>query len=119
MKNELLINEDSMRIEYYYDENKTHQNIAFVFTPFMNRNLEGNSYGGDLLFDNGFDVIAFKISNDNWFQSIPSSLFDLISQIISKNNYIKKIAYGSSMGGYASIALSNLLEATTVIAFSP
>jgi hypothetical protein len=119
MKNEILINEDLMRIEYFYDDKEINQNIAFVFTPFMNRNLEGNSFGGDLLLENGFDVIAFKVSNDNWFQTIPSLLFDLISQIISKKKYVKKIAYGSSMGGYASIALSKLLDATTVIAFSP
>jgi hypothetical protein len=119
MKNEILIDEDLMRIEYFYDDKKINQNIAFVFTPFMNRNLEGNSYGGDLLLNNGFDVIAFKVSNDNWFQSIPLLLFDLISQIILKKKYIKKIAYGSSMGGYAAIALSNLLDASTVIAFSP
>ena len=108
-----------MRVEHFYADDSEHKNIAFIFSPSENRVLDGNDFGGELFFKNGYDTIAFKISNDDWFQSIPASLFSLIHKICHERQYQKKIAYGSSMGGFASIAFSRLLECTTVIAFSP
>jgi hypothetical protein len=106
MKSEILCSSENMKIEYFYDESKDHRNIAFIFTPMLNRNLDGNDFGGEVFYRNGFDTIAFKISNDDWFQSVPLSVFENIKNIDLKKNYTKKIAYGTSMGGYASIAFS-------------
>ena len=114
-----LLSTNNMRIDYFFEENSNCQNLAYVFTPSMNRNLIGNAYGGEVFMRSGFDTIAFKISNDDWFQSIPLELFDKIKSLILERGYIKRISYGSSMGGYASIALSKYLNCTTSIAFSP
>ena len=108
-----------MKIEYFYDEEKNHRNLAYVFTPSENRMLEGNNFGGEVFFRNGYDTVAFKISNDDWFQSVPPGVFAAIHGIIAERGYDKEVAYGSSMGGYASIALSKLLDCSAVIAFSP
>ena len=119
MKSEILVSSENMKIEYFYEEEVNHRNLAYIFTPSMNRNLEGNHFGGDIFFRNGYDTIAIKVSNDDWFQSIPLNLFEVVSKINTRKGYEKKIAYGSSMGGYASIALSKLLDCNAVIVFSP
>lgn len=119
MKNETLLITDSMKIDYFFDENLNHQHLAYVFTPSLNRNLDGNAYGGELLARNGFDTIAFKVLNDDWFQSIPLELFEKINNINSKKGYVKRVAYGSSMGGYAAIAFSKHLNCSTSITISP
>lgn len=119
MKNEILASSPSLRVEYFCNEDATNKNLAIVFTSLWNRSLEGNHYGGELFFREGFDVVAVKISNDDWFQSIPLDLFDRIHKIISERCYEQRIAYGTSMGGYAGIALSKHLNCTSVIAISP
>ena len=119
MKIQLLASTNSMKIEFFFDENFKHKNLVYIFTPSFNRNLNGMAYGGDLFFRGGYDVIVFKISNDDWFQSIPPELFTSISGVIAIHKYEKKVAYGSSMGGYAAIAFSKILDCNTVIVFSP
>ena len=119
MKSEILVKSETLKIEYFYDEKKSHKKLAYIFTPSMNRNLEGNRFGGEIFYRNGYDTIAIKVSNDDWFQSIPSNFFERVKRIITENEYEKKVAYGSSMGGYASIALSKLLDCNVAIVFSP
>ena len=118
-KCETLYRNEIMKIDYFFDENHNNQNLAYIFTPSMNRNLEGNAYGGEVFIRNGYDTIAFKISNDDWFQSIPVELFQLIVSINQKKGYVKRVSYGSSMGGYAAIALSKFLDCNISIVFSP
>lgn len=119
MKSNILFSSDSLRVEHFYKDNNTNENLAFIFSPSMNRKLDGNDFGGEVFFRNGYDTISFKSSNDDWFQSVPFELFEVITKIASKNRYSKKISYGSSMGGYASIVFSRLLDCNKVIAFSP
>lgn len=83
----------------------------------MNRHLDGNRDGGDLLVKNGFDVVNFKISNDDWFQSIPEKMFDAIQNFSCAYKY--KVGYGTSMGGYGVIAFSKMLKLDTALVFSP
>jgi tetratricopeptide (TPR) repeat protein len=120
MKSELLACSDVMRVEHFFDEsNPECKNLAYIFTPSMNRNLNGNAFGGEVFSRNGFETIAFKISNDDWFQSIPDTVFESIKTLLGKRKYLRKVAYGSSMGGYAAIAFSKLLDSDQVIVFSP
>ena len=119
MRSHILASSETMKIEYFYSENRDPKGLVYVFTASMNRNLEGNHHGGEVFFRNGFDTIAMKISNDDWFQSVPSNVFEVIDSIVNKKKYKKKIACGSSMGGYASIAFSKLLDCDVVIVFSP
>jgi tetratricopeptide (TPR) repeat protein len=119
MKCDILASTENMRIDYYFDDNLYHKNLAYVFSPSMNRNLDGNAYGGEVFARNGFDVIAFKVTNDDWFQSIPFEIFEKICIINLRKGYHKRVSYGSSMGGYASIALSKFLNANTSVSFSP
>lgn len=111
---------DFLSIDFFpcYNEAKA-KNIAFIFNPNGNRRLNGNPYGGNLLCRNGFDVISFKTISDDWYQSVPRYVFDLITLLLGERKYTKKVAYGSSMGGYAAIAFSKLLKCDAVLAYSP
>jgi len=107
------------RVEYFCNNQKRNDAVAFTFTPWGNRTLEGNMFGGEVLLQSGFDVIAFKISNDDWFQSIPSRVFEIINSVTTYNQYKMKVGYGSSMGAYASIAFSKLLDLDKAVVISP
>jgi hypothetical protein len=119
MKNEVLFSSENTRVEYFYDENSNHENLTFVFAPAENKSLEGNPYGGEVFFRNGFDTVTFKNLDRDWHQSIPLYLFDKINNILITKKYKKRVSYGSSMGGYAVIALSKILKIDTAIIFSP
>lgn len=108
-----------MRVDYFYNEEQAHKYLALIFSPATNRKLDGNLFGGEVFLRNGYDTIVVKISNDDYFQSLPSNLFETINIIATKKNYEKIVSYGSSMGGYASIAFSKLLKCTAAIAISP
>jgi tetratricopeptide (TPR) repeat protein len=107
------------RVEYFCNNQKRNDAIAFVFSPWGNRMLEGNIWGGEVFLRNGFDVIVFNNSNDDWFQSIPTRVFETINSVITYNQYKMKVGYGSSMGGYASIAFSKLLDLDKAVVISP
>ena len=117
--NRILYENDHCCIEHFYAHEKPSNTVACVFSSGGNRRLEGNHFGGNFLIKNGFDVIAFKITNDDWFQSIPSHVFDLIDRLIKANGYVRRVGMGASMGAYGAIAFSKLLHLDTVLAYSP
>ena len=119
IKSRVLYASQFTKVEYFWHPNSQIKNIAFVFSPSLNRELEGNKFGGNTFFQNQCDVISFKQVSDLWFQDIPEQLFSEILKLISEKGYIKKIAYGSSMGGFASIAFSKMLKCNLAIAISP
>jgi len=51
MTSEILFSSDSIRVEYFYAEQFNHKDLAFIFTPLTNRNLDGNHYGGDVFLE--------------------------------------------------------------------
>lgn len=110
---------ETLVIELFYSESIPRNGLAYVFTPSFNRTLEGNPYGGKLLASHGFDVIVFKTIEDDWFQSVPESVFSDIDRFAAEGSYCQRIAYGSSMGGYAAIAFSKMLHCDLVVALSP
>jgi tetratricopeptide (TPR) repeat protein len=119
MKNKIIFAAESIKVDYFYDDIINNQSIVYVFSPSYNRDLEGNNFGGEFFIKNGFDVVSFKITNDDWFQSIPLSVFENIKEINTLKKYKQKISYGSSMGGFGAIVFSSLLECNASIAFSP
>jgi len=114
-----LHTQPNLRIDHFFDEGRPNKYLAFVFTPFGNRSLEGNPYGGEFLCRSGFDVISFKNTDDDWFQSVPPAVFAQIEDQIAGRRYEKRFAYGSSMGGYACFAFSHRLRIDKVFAISP
>jgi hypothetical protein len=86
MKNKIIFAAESIKVDYFYDDIINNQSIVYVFSPSYNRDLEGNNFGGEFFIKNGFDVVSFKITNDDWFQSIPLSVFENIKEI----NTLKK-----------------------------
>lgn len=115
-KSTILHMGETMCIEFFPSQHLT-KKIAFVFTGSSNRYLDLNRDGGDLLVNSGFDVINFKIINDDWFQSIPKNIFEIINRI--SYDYEYKVGYGTSMGGYGVIAFSKLLNLDVALTFSP
>ncbi|QGM44477.1 hypothetical protein [Methylocystis heyeri] len=113
-----LYETESLKIEHFRS-NSHNPNVAFIFSPFGNRILSGNLYGGNFLLENGFDVINFKTTQYDWFQSIPPEVFDAIEALCIRESYGRRVSMGSSMGGYAAICFSKLLKCDVVLAFSP
>jgi len=93
--------------------------LACTFTPFKNGDADGVGYAGDFLLRRGFDVIAFKSTVDDWFQSLLPQDLDAVRSSILSGGYQWCVGYGSSMGGFAAIALSGALGMHRVLAFSP
>lgn len=114
-----ILRTDVCSVDYFRNENASHTKIAFVFCPMMNRILDGNAFGGEFLIHHGYDVVSFKVTNDDWFQGLPEHLFDDIEALIAERNYDERIGYGASMGGYAAIAFSRKLKLDRAVCFSP
>ena len=110
---------NSLHIDYFWNDENERRKLAFVFSGRGNRILGGNSFGGDFLLLNGYDVIAFKSSADDWFQETPFDIFATIDALCARNGYKSRVSMGSSMGAYAAIAFSKLLKLDVVIAYSP
>jgi hypothetical protein len=114
----VLYETETLKVEHFKSDRRN-GSVAFIFSPFGNKILSGNLYGGNFLLENGFDVVNFKTTEYDWFQSVPDEIFSQIGAICRKENYQRRVSMGSSMGGYAAICFSRLLECDIVLAFSP
>ncbi len=118
---------DGLVIDFFSLGKRENKSIAFTFTAFTPTSkggedtLTGVGFGGELLLKNGFDVVAFKSAKNLWYQNIsPQMLADVEDHITdSPVPYVKRVAYGSSMGAYAAILFSRVLKADVVLALSP
>lgn len=95
--------------------------LVVTFTERGNRDLAGLGFGSQFLIKYGFDVVAIKTNVDFWYENLSN---DLIDKIISRTGvlsrkYSAKIAYGSSMGGYAAIKFARVLDVDCVLSISP
>ncbi len=117
--NRVLYRTETCCIELFFKPNNLNSELACIFSAGANRNLEGNGHGGEVLINEGFDVLLFKINNDDWFQQLPPSIWEHLEKSLAKNFYIRRVGTGTSMGGYAAIAFSKLLNLETVLAYSP
>lgn len=113
----ILFKTDTICVECFFKKSRARNSIAIVFSSFGNRSLVGNPYGGNFLFENGFDVISFKSTRDDWFQSLPKMALELAARVCKKYKYV--IAMGTSMGGFAAICFSKYFSCERVLAYSP
>lgn len=115
----ILLETDDLRVEFFRTARPTTQSLAFTFTGWGERERSGYGYGGRFLLKEGYDVVAFKLVEDNWYQSVPERVFERIDACLAGRAYRQRVAYGSSMGGYAAIQFSRTLACDIVLAFSP
>lgn len=113
---EILYDALGYRIERYHTSKNT-RGLIYTFTPFMFKKIDSLGFGVAFLLSEGFDVVSFKCINDSWFQKLPRDTIENVAKIGSDYSFIA--SYGSSMGGFAAIAFSDLLQVKYCIAISP
>lgn len=119
-----LFRSDDLSIDFFSWGNASKKSIAFTFTPFGAAgviSLEGAGYGGELLLRNDFDVVAFKSVKNLWYQNLSLDTIAGVDHFIEtySTQYVKRVGYGSSMGGYAAIQFARYLKLDVVLALSP
>lgn len=119
-----IFRSDDLAIDFFTFGNDPNKNIAITFTPFGIDgavSLDGIGYGGELLLRNGFDVVAFKSAKNLWYQNLSAETLAAVEQFIAarQTSYVKRVGYGSSMGGYAAIQFAKSLKLDIVLALSP
>lgn len=82
---------EGLSVERYYAKDSSHKKVAFIFSPLMNKYLSGNLYGGELLFRNGYDVVSFKSTENNWFQSVPEHVLQSVNKMLFETGYKKRV----------------------------
>ena len=119
-----LFRSEELAIDFFSWGGGLNKNIALTFTPFGmdgEISLDGVGYGGELLLRNDFDIVAIKSAKNLWYQNLSLENIALVEQFISTypTKYMKRVGYGSSMGGYAAIQFSRALKLDIVLALSP
>ena len=105
------------------------QPLLFTFDNLhISRNMEGTTFehrkgwGYDYVVDKGWNICAFLESDyTRWYRhpSFIAIMKYIESKGLFKNYKSKKIAYGSSMGGYAAATYTKALSANVSILFNP
>lgn len=119
-----LFRSEELAIDFFSWGGDSDKNIAITFTPFGmdgEISLDGVGYGGEFLLRNNFDIVAIKSAKNLWYQNLSLENIALVEQFISTypTKYMKRVGYGSSMGGYAAIQFSRALKLDIVLALSP
>ena len=109
----------SLHIDYFWSDANSREKIGFAFSDRGHRVLVGNTSTGNFLLSNGYDVIAFKSSADDWFQETPIEIFAIIDALCREKGYRSRISVANSMGSYGAIAFSKLLKLDIVVAYGP
>ena len=101
---------------------KTESPSQTLFVTFSNfrgaPSLEDDGFGQDLLNKMGIPAIHIVTAGNTWFQS--PEVFDLAQTVLkTRSKFAKAVGYGSSMGGYGAMMLSNLLRLDATLTLSP
>ncbi|MCH4023394.1 MAG: hypothetical protein LKE81_07145 [Acetobacter sp.] len=117
----LRIFESQNYVVDYFSQKQTRKNIVVTFTERSNRKIDGTGFGGNFLLSNRFSVISIKSNVDNWYQDIPEELLRATRDFLNEKSFLdfNKSSYGSSMGAYAAIAFSSILNIDHIFAISP
>jgi hypothetical protein len=92
--------------------------IVVTFQPFMAAGFDKRGFGEDFFPPRGYDVLCFKPRDDSWYQDLLAD--DLRDEGFAfLKDYRERIGYGSSMGAYGVLYLSDALGLDRVIAVSP
>lgn len=77
-----------------------------------------DNFGETFLAAEGYDAVHFQTDRNNWYQSVDiGRALEGAARVMAR--YPMRATYGSSMGGFAAVAFSGPLDATTVAAFVP
>ena len=127
IKHTIFTNEDII-VDYFTHE--TPSNIL-IFTangawPRMIEDglvvMDGMGYGGNALFQNGYDIVAIKNKAYDCYTNLS---FDEMQEITEKlqsfiaNKYKRRLYFGGCASAWLSIALSKYLEFDTALLFMP
>ena len=112
---------NEISIDFYYTGFNTEKPLIVTFTERGNRDIDGTGFAGNFIKKSGFDWISIKTNKDRWYQNFNRNVKQKLSSLLSilRFTYSEFIGYGSSMGAYAAIKYSKLLNLDIVIAFSP
>ena len=88
-----------------------------TFTWYGFHDIDSPGFAAPWLLSQGFDVIAFKCTDDSWFQRLDPQVFEDVAR--ATRGYDDVVLFGSSMGGFAAIAFAGVLGASRVVALSP
>ncbi|WP_136483231.1 hypothetical protein [Vibrio sp. H11] len=115
-----IINRDDLVVDYFFS-NEDSKGLVVTFTERTNRELSGSGFGGEVLLENNYDLIAIKTSKDIWYENLSINDIDTIKSFLKriKNSYSLIASYGSSMGAYGSIKFAKAFFVDRVIAISP
>lgn len=119
-----IFRSDELAIDFFSFGTAPNKNIAITFTPFGVHGpvlLDGVGFAGELLLRNGFDLVAFKSAKNLWYQNLSRDTLAVVDHFIATQHisYVKRVGYGSSMGGYAAIQFAKRLRLDIVLALSP
>ena len=116
MISRILYQTDAICVEYFAG---SRAKLALVFSPVLSGSLSGNPDEGARLLQHGFDVLAFKINNDDWFQSLPPTLLKALANLEARRQYGEIVAYGTALGAYAALAFSGIFKPSRALLVSP
>ncbi|MEO1602532.1 MAG: hypothetical protein AAFU49_19130 [Pseudomonadota bacterium] len=94
--------------------------LMAVFDPWTEdaRSLERPGFGTEPFLARGFDVLAVKSRGNLWYHDLLDNA-DLRRALLSLPAYRSRTGYGSSMGGYGSLALARILRLDRVFCIAP
>lgn len=92
--------------------------LVITFTNMVNLAKGLSFYAEKPLAKYSSNVVSFMAKSPNWYpQDSMNKAIHAIGEIVDSFEY--KIAYGGSMGGYAAIKYSNLLNVNRVVSLDP
>ena len=115
MDKEIIFEDDQIRVIFLKG---TSNELVFSFGDLITR-AKGNSINAEKsLHKYDFNVIGIMPKQKSWFpEQSMLAMFEQIRSWIAP--FATRIAYGGSMGGYAAIKYSNLLNVQRVVAMVP
>ena len=127
MPGTIIVDNANIRIDHWRAGRQPADRLAFTFmerqrTPAQfAATRDGNGFGGDLLLRNDFDVICFKPTRSDWYQSVGDADLDAVNAYVDGlgRDHLLRVGYGSSMGAYAAIQFAAPLGLDRVLSLSP
>jgi dienelactone hydrolase len=115
---------DHYAADFYASRKADNKILAITFTPFSytgERTLAKSGFATSFLLRNGFDVIAIKSARNTLYQDLTPDMLDTIRLFANSlpTKYTRRVSYGMSMGGYAAIQFSKVLDIDAAFAISP
>jgi hypothetical protein len=109
-----LYSSEDLRIDAFLNGSDT---VVYTFSPWGFTRLQNKGFGTDFLVKHGFDVIAVRTTRNAWYENLTHDLLLMLRR--SGRKYDRRCAYGSSMGGFAAIRFSRILDVQRAFAISP